>query len=526
VTPDLPGPGQVLPLSRSLACYPDPVKLFERLSDGGRRPHTLMLESADATTKAAERSFLLTRCAVQAKCRGRQVRIRAVSEGGTAILPWLQARLTESGATSVRWDGADVVVDYPPPPSGNVEERLAAPSPTDVLRVLAWGIHPLSRPAPQTLLVAGVFAYDMLAVYEDLPDVPDGPDGAPDFTFWFAEEIIVVDHRQGATRVVVHAIGGDGAEERFHDAVARVAELVPLIEGTPTGAEIPSAAPDQGTAEVDISDEQFAAVVTDLKHRIVAGDVYQIVPSRRYSLPCSDPFATYRRLRDLNPSPYMFYVRGEEMTLLGASPETAIQVLESNRRVYIRPIAGTARRGRADDGTLDADLDGRLEAALRLDEKELAEHMMLIDLARNDVARVSRPGTRHVSRLLGVDRYSHVMHLVSEVTGELREEFDALHAYVASMNMGTLVGAPKLEAATILRGVEATRRGPYGGAVGYIGDDGSMDSAIVIRSAVVRDGVAHVRAGAGVVFDSDPGSEAVETSRKAAAVLRALGGYP
>jgi anthranilate synthase component 1 len=190
----------------------------------------------------------------------------------------------------------------------------------------------------------------------------------------------------------------------------------------------------------------------------------------------------------------------------------------------LRPIAGTAARGRRADGSLDTELDARLQAALLTDTKELAEHMMLVDLARNDVARVSRAGTRRVSRLLTVDRYQHVMHIVSEVEGELAPGLDALHAYAASMNMGTLVGAPKIRAAELLRHHEPSRRGPYGGAVGYLTHRGEMDTAIVIRSALVQHGVAHVRAGAGVVLDSDPVREADETRRKAASVLQALAG--
>ena len=274
-----------------------------------------------------------------------------------------------------------------------------------------------------------------------------------------------------------------------------------------------------------MSDEAYAALVGDLKRRIVAGDVFQIVPSRTFSAPCAYPLAAYAHLSATNPSPYMFYVRAPEHTLFGASPETAVKV-DGPRTVEICPIAGTAPRARRPDGSIDLDLDGRLEAELRLSQKELAEHMMLIDLARNDVARVSVAGTRHVSRLLAVDRYSHVMHLVSHVAGTLRDDLDALHAYAATMNMGTLVGAPKLKAAEILRQVEPSRRGPYGGAVGYITADGRMDTAIVIRSAVVHEGVAHVRAGAGVVYDSDPASEAQETRRKARAVLDALGARP
>jgi anthranilate synthase component 1 len=258
--------------------------------------------------------------------------------------------------------------------------------------------------------------------------------------------------------------------------------------------------------------------------------VFQIVPSRTFSLPCPDPLRAYAALRALNPSPYMFFVRGEQGTLFGASPETALAVRGTPRRVTISPIAGTRRRGIDREGAIDDDLDARIEAELRLDEKEVAEHMMLVDLARNDVARVSQPGSRRVDALLDVVRYSHVMHLVSLVSGELRPQLDALHAYVATMNMGTLVGAPKLEAAALLRRHEATRRGPYGGAVGYITAGGEMDTCIVIRSAVVKDGLGHVRAGAGVVYDSDPRLEADETRRKAEAVLvallRALGDAP
>lgn len=173
---------------------------------------------------------------------------------------------------------------------------------------------------------------------------------------------------------------------------------------------------------------------------------------------------------------------------------------------------------------MDPDLDARLEAALRTDTKEVAEHLMLVDLARNDVARVSRPGTRALTRLLAVERYSHVMHLVSEVVGELQPDLDALHAYAASMNMGTLVGAPKVRAAQLLRGAERTARGPYGGAIGYLTERGELDTAIIIRSALVQEGVARVRAGAGVVLDSDPAAEARETRQKAAAVLRAIAG--
>ena len=208
--------------------------------------------------------------------------------------------------------------------------------------------------------------------------------------------------------------------------------------------------------------------------------------------------------------------------MFGASPESALKYTKESNQVEIYPIAGTRPRGKRPDGTIDLDLDSRLELNLREDEKEKAEHIMLVDLARNDVAKVSKPGTRHLKELLKVDRYSHVMHLVSRVVGQLRDDLDALHAYQACMNMGTLVGAPKVSAASLIREVEKERRGSYGGAVGYINGHGDMDTCIVIRSAFVKNDTAYIQAGAGVVFDSDPQSEADETRAKAQAVISAV----
>jgi anthranilate synthase component 1 len=218
----------------------------------------------------------------------------------------------------------------------------------------------------------------------------------------------------------------------------------------------------------------------------------------------------------------MFYLQDSEFCIFGASPESALKYQQSNRQVEIYPIAGTRPRGFNPDGSLSPDLDSRIELDLRLDKKELAEHIMLVDLARNDIARVSQPGTRHVAELLKVDRYSHVMHLVSRVCGTLEVELDALHAYQACMNMGTLSGAPKVKATSLIREVEGKRRGSYGGAVGYLTGEGDMDTCIVIRSAFVKNKRAQIQAGAGVVFDSDPQSETNETRQKAQAVISAI----
>ncbi|MGQ0702174.1 MAG: anthranilate synthase component 1 [Gemmatimonadales bacterium] len=528
--------GAVLPLVREVTGSPDPLALYAALSAGGQRPGTFLLESAETGTGSGERSLIGAGVALRLACQGRQVEIEARSPNGRAMLPWLETRFEDAaGVTVGRAEPNTLRVAYPEPPSGPRDEssRGRLPSPLDALRAVVFGPDLLAHPTDACHLAAGVFSYDLIELFEALPPGRPEPEPTPHFEFFVPDRLIVIDHLRNRTLLVATAIGGSGdaGEANYHDAVTAIGDLMQILEGIgsrESGAGSRLEAPDSrlptADSRVDLSDAEYEDLVRRLKRHIVAGDVFQIVASRTFALPCPNPLAAYARLRTANPSPYLFYVRGDASTVFGASPETAVKVHGRPRRVTIRPIAGTAPRGRTSTGELDQDLDARREAALRLDEKETAEHMMLVDLARNDVARVSRPGTRRVTRLLTVDRYAHVMHLVSEVEGELADGVDALHAYAAAMNMGTLVGAPKIRAAQLLREVEPSRRGAYGGAVGYLSHDGTMDTAIVIRAGVVHDGLARVRAGAGIVFDSDPASEAQETRYKAAAVLRAIAG--
>ena len=537
MTPALPL-GHVLPLSRRLSASPDPLAWFADLTEQGTRPDTLLLESADCATgadagatggdagAAATRSIIIPRCAVRVEARGSEVTAVALTPNGLGVIEWMRGRLAER---VVEAEASRLRLRFPLSPRESSEhERLRAPSVLDALRALILDLTLTARPSALPLLVAGVLSYDLVDSFEALPAAQSDPHSYPDYVFWLPEVMATVDHRDQSVTVLAHVFGGPETEKAYADAVAAVEALSASAQSAPrhvTGDGVCAGA-DLSRAACDLSDAAYEGAVEEARRHIVAGDVFQIVPSREFSLPCPDPLAAYARLRRLNPSPYMFFVRRSEDVLFGASPETSVKLSGRPRRVEIRPIAGTRPRGRAADGRLDPDLDARYEVDLRLDAKEVAEHMMLVDLARNDVARVSVAGTRTVDRLLVVDRYSHVMHLVSYVSGQMRPDLDCLHAYAASMNMGTLVGAPKVMAAALLRGLEAARRGPYGGAVGWISCDGDMDTAIVIRSALVRDGTACVRAGAGVVYDSVPRSEALETRRKAEAVLRALRSEP
>jgi len=519
-------PGELLPLVRRLSGAPDPLTLFGALTADATRPDTLLLESADTSTGLGERSILLPRTMLRMEARGHLVRIIPLTPNGVALAEWLAEALQPDAAISRA--GGTILAEWMPV-SRDLEaaERLRGAGPLDALRAAVHRVHLVSAPAAFAHLAAGLFAYDLVDTIERLPPARADLLDFPDFVFWIPEQIVVLDHAQRTTTILATVVGGADAEASYHDGVRAVEHLsraVGAVGAGPCPARSPVRAGHGPAPTVDLGDNAYADLVARLQRHIVAGDVFQIVPSRTFSLPCVDPFAAYARLRAANPSPYMFLVCAPDFTVLGASPETAVKVGGQPRSVVLRPIAGTAPRGRLADGREDPELDARLQAALMTDAKELAEHMMLVDLARNDVARVSRPGTRRVSKLLAVDRYQHVMHLVSEVTGELAEGLDALHAYSASLNMGTLVGAPKIRAAELLREHECSKRGPYGGAVGYLTHAGEMDTAIVIRSALVRNGTAHVRAGAGVVLDSNPGREADETRRKAMAVVQAVAG--
>lgn len=522
----LPAAGQCLPLVRVLADAPEPHALFAALTDRGTRRDTLLLESGDRSTRQGEKSLLVTRAAVRLRCFGREVEAAALNPNGTGLLHWMKEQLAGTAAVVADEPGR-LVLRFPPPPPGEDAARLLAPSPVDALRVLVRGQAVVGDQSSLGPILAGSFAYDLIDSYEALPPGKPALRTWPDFEFLLPDEMAWVNHRTHTTTVIAHVFGGPGAEAAYHDATASIRKAAAAVETLQIRGEAPEppetpGEPDRPTPVADLSDEAYEDCVRTMKEHIVAGDVIQIVPSRTFTAPCERPFAAYRRLRAHNPSPYMFFLNGEHGVLFGASPETAVKVEGRPARVEIRPIAGTRPRGFTAGGEIDPDLDNRLEAELRLSAKEVAEHMMLLDLARNDVARVSRPGTRRVDRLLQVDRYSHVMHLVSRVSGELNAGMDGLHAYVAGMNMGTLVGAPKMKAAELLRRYEVDRRGPYGGAVGYLAHDGSLDTCIVIRSAWVRDGVALVRAGAGIVYDSDPAAEAAETRHKAEAVLKAI----
>ena len=291
--------------------------------------------------------------------------------------------------------------------------------------------------------------------------------------------------------------------------------MVRRLDGPPMLLEPNLDRPTDAEVEFNMTREQYDGMVNAARQYIIQGDIIQAVVAQRMSRPTSaHPFQIYRALRAINPSPYMYYLDLDGFQIVGASPELLVQVIDG--QVAVHPIAGTRRRGR------DEAEDLELEEELRGDEKERAEHIMLLDLGRNDIGRVSKPGTVEVTQALDVERYSHVIHLVSHVKGELRDGYSTYDALRACFPAGTVSGAPKIRAMEIVADLEPDRRSVYAGAVGYFDFSGNMDTAISIRTTVLKDGVAHVQAGGGIVYDSNPDSEYMETLHKASAVLKAI----
>ena len=523
--------------------------LVDTVQDGSRPTNTVLLESADIASKQHLTTIAVLAASAQITCMGDTVTLKALdtTDGPQALKA--VAQYLSSAVT--RQSDSELVLHLPSVAEDSAEEhaRLRERSTMEPLRILTDQVvaH------PHLPLVAGAVAFDYLGTYESLPSVADGANTCPDYLFFNARIILVVDHPTGSCQLVGASLDAAQLSAQMDALEAAINELPSQAEQTPSApaeqaapaqqttsaasvqqaaspeaqATLAASAPAQAaedtiTAYPTMSDADFCELVAKMQQHIAIGDAYQVVPSRGFVIDCPQPLQTYRYLHDADPSPYMFYIATDDFELFGASPESSLLHSAKTGQVAIRPIAGTRPRGFAPDGSIDHELDIRLELELRSDAKEVAEHVMLVDLARNDVARISAPGTRKVTQLLRVDRYSRVMHLVSEVTGQLASDLHPLDAFRASMTMGTLTGAPKLRAAELIRQYEGTRRGSYGGAVGYLRGDGELDTCIVIRSAFARGGKAIVQAGAGVVSDSVPQREADETAHKASNVLRAI----
>lgn len=467
----------VVAVTRSLLADGEtPVGVYRKLAGG---PGSFLLESAEHGGVWSRYSFIGVRCPATLTARG-----------GQAV--WLGAR---------------------PFPD---QERDGDPLATmrDTLERLRSPRQPALPPLTGGLV--GYVGYDAVRRLERLPSLAADDLGLPELAMMLVSELAVLDHADGSVLLVANVVGDRGEPDRRYDAaVARLdAMTMALAQPTPPSAStVDAAVPDYTSCT---SPRDYQGAVEQAKEQIRAGEAFQIVVSQRFEIKTeTDPLSVYRVLRAGNPSPYMYLLRFPDGTdIVGSSPEAHVKVQAG--QALMRPIAGSRPRGDTPEE------DARLAAELLADPKERSEHVMLVDLARNDLARVCDPGTVEVVEFMQVERYSHIMHIVSKVVGTLSPGMTAYDALAATFPAGTLSGAPKPRAMEIIEELEPTRRGVYGGVVGYFDVAGDLDSAIAIRTAVIRDGVAYVQAGAGIVADSNPEAEHQECLNKARAVLHAI----
>lgn len=493
--------------------HSDPTKIFNYLC--GSKPETLLLETAEVTKKDDLESIMIVDSAVRICAKNNSVKLTALSDNGAEVLSVLKNNLEDN--INISEENKNIFLKFPPFQKNlNEDEKIFSLSVFDSFRLI-FKIFQNTDKISKAIFFGGLFSYDLINTFEVLPNLAR-TQKCPDFCFYLAETLLVLDH-QKQTCLIQNSLFTKNVHEEKR-ITTRAKEIQIKLE------EKLYFVPQKKIKNIELtsnmSDEQYSLIIKNLQILIQKGEIFQVVPSRKFFLPCINSLLAYQELKKSNPSPYMFFMQDKHFTLFGASPESSLKYDAETNQVELYPIAGTRPRGRKKNGTLDLDLDSRIELEMRTNQKELAEHLMLVDLARNDLARICEPGSRYVSDLVKVDKYSHVMHLVSRVVGKLKRGLDALHAYAACMNMGTLTGAPKIRAMELIAEYEKERRGSYGGAIGYFTDSGNLDTCITIRSAYVEKEIATIQAGAGIVFNSCPSEEVNESLNKAQAVINAI----
>ncbi len=475
--------GNLVPTYTELAAdYETPLSAFRKINDGD---YAFLFESAETREDAGRYSFLGSEPRQIFECRGLEVTLTNV----------------QSGTVETHQAEGD--------PLRELEALMAAYRPADSngLPVFYGG-------------AVGYLSYDAVRYFE--PTVPDPPEdilGVPDMLFMVANDVLIFDHKYRRIQVVANVVTDEfaNAEEAYAAARQRIDKLIDKLS-QPIHAKpvITYAKPDRVEPSSNTTKEEYCAMVEKAKEYIRAGDIFQVVPSQRFSVDFIEPpIDLYRALRHVNPSPYMFCLQFPDgFSLVGSSPEVHVRSID--RKIEIRPLAGTRWRGKSEEE------DCALEQDLLGDPKECAEHVMLVDLARNDVGRVANYDTVNVTDLMIIERYSHVMHIVSNVVGQLHEDKTVYDVMAATFPAGTVSGSPKVRAMQIINELEKNKRCAYSGAVGYFGFDGNLDSCIALRTCVLKNGKAYVQAGAGVVADSVPENEYEETVNKAMGMIRAI----
>lgn len=470
--------GNLIPVYRDiLADMETPVSAFQKINSG---KHSFLLESVEGGEKWARYSFLGFNPSIIFRSKGNTVEI-------------IRGQKTEE------WK--------------NVK------SPLDKLRDLMREYKPVKMDALPRFFggAVGYLSYDMVRFFEELPDNTTDDLNIYDSFFVITDTILIFDNLKQTIKVVSNVYLNEGAslESLYREATRKIDSIASKLKEPLMRKSMPVTNQPSLNITSNLSKEEFENKVVKAKEHIVAGDIIQVVLSQRFQTQADiDPMNIYRSLRIINPSPYMFYLKFDDLTVVGSSPEVMVRV--EDNRIALRPIAGTRPRGKSPEE------DQEFEKDLLQDPKEIAEHIMLVDLGRNDVGRVAKTATVNVNELMVIEKYSHVMHIVSNVQGVLDDDKDTFDVLKACFPAGTVSGAPKVRAMEIIEDLEPTRRGPYAGAVGYFSFSANMDFCITIRTVIIKDRTIYIQVGAGIVADSEPDKEWSETVNKAKAMMKAL----
>lgn len=491
----------------------NPTRLFNYLCK--KENFTLLLESSEINTKNSLESIIILKSALYIKSYNNIVSIISLSINGLHVIKFLKKNVHKKVKIINLKNGIKLIF----PKKINIFNEnniLKSISVLDAIRYMFKSIKS-DKNNSKSVFLAGLFSYDLINNFEKLPILLN-KNSCPDFCFYLSESLLVIDHIKKKCTIQGSVFTKNLVEfNRINYYIKKIKKKInkelPIISIKKTKKIF---------VKENINDNRFKKLIKKLHKKIILGEIFQIVISRKFFIPCNNPLFSYEKLKKENPSPYMFFIQDKDFVLFGSSPESALKYNPKSNIIEICPIAGTRPRGFKKDGTIDLDLDNKIELEMITNKKELSEHIMLVDLARNDLSKICKTGTRYVKKLLQIDKYSHVMHLVSKVVGELKDKFDILHAYQACMNMGTLTGSPKVRAMKLISEHENCSRGSYGGSVGYITGSGFFDTCITIRSAYVENNLATVQVGVGIVLDSIPKDEIEESKNKSRAIINSI----
>lgn len=501
--------------------HSNPTNLFKILCEN--KKNTLLLESVTVDKKNNLESILIIKSSLRIICFKQQVTLFALSENGETILEILEKNIPKN--INYKYMNKSLILYFPPIKFEiDEEKKIKEISVFDSLRIILKSLNPLNHNS-RSIFFAGLFSYNLISTFEPIKRVNENTKSL-DFCFYLSEILLILDHQKKNCMIQGNLITKNiNASNKIKKQIRNIKKIITydIQKNIKYINDINNVncLLDKITIYSNKTDQEYLTQIKKMKQLIASGEIFQIVISREFYLPCFNAIQAYYQLKINNPSPYMFFMQDLDFTLFGASPESALKFNPDNKEIEIYPIAGTKPRSKNKDGSFNLDLDSKIELEMRMNTKELSEHIMLVDLARNDLAKICLTGTRSVVSLMKVDKYSHVMHLVSKVTGILKSKLDIFHAYQACMNMGTLTGAPKIRAMQLIS-EEKEDRITYGGSIGYFTGNNNLDTCIIIRSAYVKNNIATIQSGVGIVFDSIPTEEIIESKNKALAVISSI----